>query len=124
MKKVHFLHSFLRGFPPFSFLQIFSTQEKRQMFILLFLMILMGLFQAIGVASILPFMNLVLNPEMIETNHWLNRLYQWGNFQNLQSFIITVGFIALGIIILANAISALTVWMRFRFTWRNNHLLS
>ncbi|QPM67318.1 ABC transporter ATP-binding protein [Atribacter laminatus] len=124
MKKVHFLHSFLRGFSPLSFLKIFTTQEKRQMFILLFLMILMGLFQAIGVASILPFMNLVLNPEMVETNQWLKWFYQWGNFQNLQSFVITVGFITLGIIILANAISALTVWMRLRFTWRNNHLLS
>ena len=108
----------------YSLLTIFSQREKNQMIILLILMVLMGLFQAVGVASILPFMNLVVDPQMYETNQWLNWFYNWGNFDNTQSFVIAVGFLALGIIIFANAISALTVWVKLRFVWRNNLSLS
>ncbi len=107
-----------------SLLSIFSTAEKLQMAVLLFLMVLMGLFQAVGVASILPFMNIVVDPGIIETNQWLNWFYQWGGFENTQSFVIVVGFLTLGIIIFANAISAITVWVKLRFVWHNNLSLS
>ena len=40
------------------------------------MILLMSLLEMLGVASILPFMMLVTNPDVIETNFFLNFLFQ------------------------------------------------
>ena len=84
----------------------------------------MALFQTLGVVSILPFMNVVMQPEMIESNRWLNWLYNLLGFTNVNSFIIFTGILMLLIIIIGSLTSALATWLKVRFVWRNNHNIS
>ena len=84
----------------------------------------MALFQTLGVVSILPFMSIVMQPEIIESNKWLNWLYNSLDFTSVNSFIIFIGVLMLFIIITGNLTSALSTWLKVRFVWRKNHNIS
>ncbi len=57
----------------------------------------MALVDSIGVASIMPFITLISDPQIIETNSSLNTLFTFYNFTNKNDFFI---FCGLGIIFL------------------------
>ncbi|MDZ7736217.1 MAG: hypothetical protein U5P41_09045 [Gammaproteobacteria bacterium] len=52
-----------------------DARERRNAIRLFGMMIVMGLLETIGVASIMPFISVVSNPEVVETNYYLNSLY-------------------------------------------------
>jgi len=103
---------------------IIEPQEKWQLLVLFVSILLMALFQTLGVASILPFMSVVIQPEIIESNRWLNWLYNSLGFTNVNSFIIFIGILMLLIIVIGNLTSALATWLKVRFAWRKNHNIS
>ena len=100
---------------------IIDPQEKWQLLILFASILLAALFQTLGVVSILPFMSIVMQPEIIETNRWLNWLYNSLGFTSVNSFIIFIGILMLFIIIIGNLTSALATWLKVRFVWRENY---
>jgi ABC-type multidrug transport system fused ATPase/permease subunit len=103
---------------------IIAPQEKWQLLVLFASILLSALFQTLGVVSILPFMSIVMQPEIIETNRWLNWLYNSLGFTSVNSFIIFMGILMLLIIIIGNLTSALATWLKVRFVWRKNHNIS
>ena len=64
MKKLRLILTFL------------NTSEKKQASLILFFVFFMALLDTLGVASILPFISLLINPELIETNSILNKFYR------------------------------------------------
>ena len=72
---------------------LLSSKEKKKAVLLLTMIFIMALLDMIGVASILPFIALLSNPEIIQTNLFLNKVYNFGNFQNNQDFFIFSGFV-------------------------------
>lgn len=105
-------------------LSILTKKERRQLVLLFILMLSMALFQALGVASVLPFISLVMNPELVTQNGWLQSIYQYLNFKDTNSFIIGTGLLMLFIILFGNFISGLATWAKFKFVWNNNHNIS
>ncbi len=103
---------------------IIAPQEKWQLLVLFASILLMAFFQTLGVVSILPFMSIVMQPEIIESNRWLNWLYNSLGFTSVNSFIIFMGILMLFIIIIGNLTSALATWLKVRFVWRKNHNIS
>ena len=64
--------------------------ERRNALLLLLMFVIMALIDMIGVASILPFMAVLTNPSLIETNMILNYMYQVSNIfgvENDQEFL-------------------------------------
>ncbi len=104
--------------------QILTRREKQQVAILLVAIIAMAFSQAVGVASILPFISLVMDPALVYENRWLFLAYETFNFTTVNQFIIFVGVTMFSIIVLSNAISAFATWLKLRFAWMNNHRLS
>ena len=67
--------------------------ERRNALLLLLMFVIMALIDMIGVASILPFMAVLTNPSLIETNMILNNMYQVSNIfgvENDQEFLALV----------------------------------
>ena len=54
---------------------LLNAQERKQAGLILILIIIMSLLDTIGVASILPFMAVLTNPSLIETNLILKFLF-------------------------------------------------
>jgi ATP-binding cassette subfamily C protein len=103
---------------------IITPQDKCQLLVLFVSILLATLFQTLGVISILPFISIVMQPEIIESNRWLNWLYNSLGFTNVNSFIFFIGILMLFIIIIGNLTSVLATWLKVRFVWRKNHNIS
>ena len=82
------------------------------------LMLLSAIFEMAGIASIMPFMSMVADPEIVTHNHCLSLVFHRFGFVSPRSFMIFLGCTVLGVLFLSNLVAALTVWsiLRFSFT--------
>ena len=103
---------------------LLDARQRRSMTWLLAVIVVVGLFDAVGVASIFPFMAVVSRPESIETNKVLQILYQSLGFSSPYRFLLALGFGVLFIMLLGNALAACMTFMMLRFGHSVGHDLS
>ena len=99
-------------------LNLLSPQEKKRAILLLILILLTAFIDVLGVASILPFIGLLTNPELIETNRYLSYLYSKSNLIGIDSsekFLFAIGIIVFVILIISLFIRALSNYAQIRF---------
>ena len=75
---------------------ILSSNERLRMMLLLVLILIMAIIDMLGIASIMPFMAVLANPEIVETNSILNNAYKMGsNFGIItkNDFLIAMGVV-------------------------------
>lgn len=96
-------------------LQLLSSKEKFYLYILLFGLILMGFVEMVGIASILPFMAVVTNPDIIDTNRWLNLIFNFLNFSDHKGFLIFLGVVVLVLLVVTNLLKALVTWATLQY---------
>ena len=92
--------------------------ERRRALLLLFMVMIMALLDMIGVASILPFMAVLTNPSLIETNMILNNMYQISNMfgvETNQEFLFALGVLVLIILLISLTFKALTTYAEVQF---------
>jgi len=98
---------------------ILTPSERKQAGLLLLMILIMALLDMIGVASILPFMAVLTNPSLIETNLILNNFYQLLNsfvLLNKDKFLLILGLIVLFLLVLSLFFKALTTYAQVRFS--------
>ncbi len=79
----------------------------------------MAFFDTVGVASIVPFVTVLANPNSIETIIYLNKLYSYiQNYQSIsiEQFQITIGLIVFFIFLISVGFKSLTIFFQTRFT--------
>jgi ABC-type multidrug transport system fused ATPase/permease subunit len=96
-------------------LSLLTGKERRQLFWLSLAIVLMGLVEVAGIASIMPFMAVVGNPEVVEKNQWINWFYRSGGFTSTDSFLVFLGFFVLFVIVASNIFKAATTWFELKF---------
>ena len=99
-------------------LQLLSFRERRQAFLLLILIFIMALLDMLGVASIFPFMTVLTNPELIETNLILKTIYQYSKIfgvENKQQFLTYIGIFMFMMIVISLAFKAITTYAIISF---------
>ena len=72
------------------FLELLSSVEKK-LIILIFMILIMELIDMVDVASIMPFMAVLANPELIETNKILAEIYVYSKSADKESFFFILG---------------------------------
>ena len=97
-------------------LDLLDSRERRNASLLFVLMIVMGILEVTGVASIMPFIAVVANPEKIHTIHLLKILYNYLGFDNSYHFLFFLGSVTLFLVIGSLSVKALTMWALNRFT--------
>jgi ATP-binding cassette, subfamily B, bacterial PglK len=90
-------------------------RERRQLVWLSLAIVVMGLVEVAGIASLMPFMAVVGNPEVVEKNQWLSWIYTAGSFSSTNRFLVFLGFLALFVIVASNACKAATTYFELRF---------
>jgi ATP-binding cassette subfamily C protein len=103
---------------------LFDRKDKISFLIVMAAALAMALFQAVGVASILPFINIVMNPNIISENEWLRYFFNVLDFKSVNSFVVFSGFVVLGFLIIGNLITSFATWLKINFVWKKNHTLS
>lgn len=104
--------------------KILTSREKLQLAALLLTIIITAFMQTLGIASVLPFIMLIMEPDVVFENRWLYWIYETLNFGSVHAFIIFVGITMFAVIVLSNLSSAFSTWLNLRFVWMNNHRLS
>jgi ATP-binding cassette, subfamily B, bacterial PglK len=97
---------------------LLNTQERKSAGILIMLAIIIALLDMIGVASILPFMAVLLNPDIIETNNILNKGLQISKgfgVENNQQFLLLLGATVFVLLIVSLTFKAIGTYATARF---------
>lgn len=101
--------------------QILSPLDKRKVFYVLVLVMGMAFIESAGVVSIMPFLAVLSNPEVVESNHYLKLLYGFTGASNKQNFILYLGFLSLTIVICSTAFKIVTQYAVNRFASLQRH---
>ena len=78
----------------------------------------MALLDMIGVASILPFMTVLTNPDLVETNYLINSLFKFSNIFGVktnQQFLFAMGIFVFLLLVISLMFKALTNYTQVRF---------
>mgnify|MGYP000120722151 CR=1 FL=1 len=97
-------------------LDLITAQEKKEVLLLVFMSIIMAIFDVIGVASIMPFMAVLSNPSMVDTNPILAFFYNFLSFSSTQDFLYFLGLVVFFTLLVSLSFKALTQYMMTRFT--------
>ena len=101
-----------------------TYKEARKFMVLLVAIVLMGIFELVGIASIMPFMQLVSQPEAIENNPLLGEVYAFFEFDSEKQFLIALSFAVLALLTIANLLTVFTLWLQHKFAWDSAHSLA
>jgi ATP-binding cassette, subfamily B, bacterial PglK len=95
------------------------TPEQRKKFVILqILVIVMSIFEVVGIASIAPFMALVADTVILEGDNILASIYQYSGLNSKQDFVFFVGVVVLILLTLGSIISMYTIWLLTLFGQR------
>ncbi len=104
--------------------EILGRQGVRSLLMVFVSILVMAVFELVGVASVMPFMRIATEPTIIHENEWLSRAYEALGFSSDRQFLIAVGVAVLALFTISNAIGIFTRWLQYRFTWLTAHRLS
>ena len=94
---------------------LLSSEDRFRVIILIIMNLVMALIDMVGVASILPFIAILTNPEIIETNIFLSRVYQTAKnlgIDNEQQFLILMGIFVFLLLIFSISFKAFTSYIQ------------
>ena len=100
------------------FLYLLSSHEKKRAYLLLGMIMLMALIDMLGVASILPFIAVLTNPEIIETNYILKSFFEFTSIFGVvtnEQFIFIFGVFVFLFLFFSLTFKALTFYAQVRF---------
>lgn len=103
---------------------LLTKQERTQFLFLVFLTILVGLFDTLGVASIMPFILLISNPSIVNEPGIMNKTYEFFSFNNLNHFLITLGLIVFFIVIISTITKFICAFYQIKFVQMKEYKLS
>ena len=99
-------------------LYLLTPRERNYGGFLLVMALVMAFIDMIGVASILPFVAILTNPSLIETNIILKTIFQYSNnfgIQTNQHFMFILGIIVFVLFVTSLAFKALTTYLQLIF---------
>lgn len=103
---------------------LFNRRERWQLGVLASAQTVRAFVELVGVASIMPFMSVVADPDLVHTNPYLFRVYEALGFTSVHSFLIALGVAVIVMLALSNGVSALAQYGLHRFSWGMHHRLS
>ncbi len=106
-----------------NFLDLLDKDDKYQLIILLFLFIISGFIEVIGIASIAPFITLFKSPEIVTGNVLYMEIIGLLNLSAYDATLI-IGVTIIILFTLSNFLSAYVLWRSVRFTAYQQHKIS
>ena len=97
---------------------LLSPTEHKNAVILLIMITIMAILDMIGVASILPFIAVLTNPGLVDTNFFLKNMFQFSSIfgvETNQQFIFFLGIIVFVLLVTSLGFKAFVTYMQIRF---------
>ena len=104
-------------------LEVLDRRDRRRAAAVLCIVLVMALLEAVGIASILPFLAVLANPEVIDTNPYLSAAYRITGADSKPDFLFLLGLAAFGLLVGSTALRAVGTWLQLRFTNLQSHII-
>ncbi len=105
-------------------LRLLTPRERRRLGLVFLGVTGAALLELVGVASIMPFLSVIGNPDVVQENAILNWLYTTFNFPSVNRFLLFLGLGVLVVLVASNVFRAVVHWALSRYSWMRNHSLS
>ncbi len=105
-------------------LQILSSEERRKAGFVLLVILIMAFLDMLGVASIMPFMAVLANPEIVENNSILSKAFELSSLvgvSNIQEFIFMLGLLVFVMLVITLSFKAMTTFIQTRFVFMREY---
>ena len=96
---------------------LLTVDQRRRYLSLQIMMVFMAFMELLGIASIGPFMALVADMQLLETNATLNRIYVASGVSTHTDFLFITGLFVLLMLSLASILSMITTWRLSLFAY-------
>lgn len=106
------------------YLFLLSDKERKRSYLIVLMILIMALIDMLGIASIMPFIAILANPEIIHTNHILNKLFNFSKLlgvENERDFLFLTGIFFFLFLIFTISLKALTHLIQVRFLAFREH---
>ena len=100
-------------------LNLFDAKEQKSFYLLLTLMFVMAFFDMLGIASIFPFITVLANPNLIETNIVLTYIYEKSfilGVNNKKDFLFLSGITVFMLLIISLSLKGITNYAQISFS--------
>ncbi|MCX7223165.1 MAG: ABC transporter transmembrane domain-containing protein, partial [Burkholderiales bacterium] len=95
---------------------ILPGRSQRRLPLVVIISLLTAVFETASVASILPFMAIVMDPGVIANYPKVKQILSGAGIVTQQAEIITAGVLTITVLALGNSVSAFNLWVQTRFT--------
>jgi len=109
------------------FLALLTPPERKQAGMLMGMILVMAFLDMLGVASILPFMAVLANPELVQTNAVLNAAFILSRHIGIhtpEQFLFALGVMVFVLLVISLAFKALTTYAQTRFALMREYSIS
>ena len=99
-------------------LTLLTKSERRRAGLLVCMILMMAFLDALGVASILPFMAVLVNPELVQSNAVLKNAFTFSRHVDIYTtdqFLFALGVLVFVLLVTSLAFKALTTYAQSRF---------
>lgn len=108
----------------FKIWKILTPLDKKKLGVVSILVVFMTIIESIGVVSIMPFLAVLANPESVQQNFVLKKLYTLLSVSNNNQFVIYLGCVSLFIVVFSAFLKVLTQYSLNRFSSMQRHYFS
>ena len=96
---------------------IYNKKQQIKFSFLFVLIVISGFLELIGISLILPFINVVINPEIIITNKYLNFAYKFLHITNTTKFLIFLAFLLIAVYIFKNLYMLIVYYFQYKILY-------
>ena len=100
-------------------LHLLSHKERKKLNLLFIAILVMAFLDMIGVASIMPFMMVLVNPDSVDTNYLLNGMFNYLSIfgvKTIEQFVFFLGIFVFVFLLLSLSFKAFVTYLQLRFT--------
>ena len=108
-------------------IKLLTYQERKQALYLLFMILIVAILDAVGVASIMPFIAVLTNPDIIETNTFLNKTFIFSEILGIKTteqFLFALGSLVFLLLVFSLIFKATLTYFQLRFSAMCQYQLS
>lgn len=103
---------------------ILTPAERRRLILLTILTIFMSIFEVIGVAGVLPFLSVLNDPSLLQTNKILIGFAKLLGLQDDQQTTVALGMAVFVLVVISMAVRALVTYWQIRFSLMRAYAIS
>jgi len=94
---------------------LLTYNQRKSFYILQILVVITALMEIVSIASIIPFMTLVGDMNLLTQNTTLAEIYRYSGIKSESQFVFFLGIGVLGVFVVSSLISMFTLWRLFMF---------